>query len=151
MPDRKPSAIHRKTAQFNNPEHILKEVQAKKQPSAAAEFVAPRTPVEIAVARMVGEVLNLERVGVHDGFFAIGGDSILGVQLLSRIRETFQVELPLNLLFADIFTVEAIAKRIAQAQLEQTDAAEVALLLQELDGLSDEEARALLSSEAEDA
>jgi amino acid adenylation domain-containing protein len=54
---------------------------------SAAEHVAPRNPVEEALAEVWAEVLRLERVGIHDNFFALGGDSILAIQVVTRSRK----------------------------------------------------------------
>jgi amino acid adenylation domain-containing protein len=62
-------------------------------------FVAPRTPVEEALAKIWAEVLGLERVGVEDNFFELGGHSLRGTQVASRVREVFRIELPLRHLF----------------------------------------------------
>jgi amino acid adenylation domain-containing protein/non-ribosomal peptide synthase protein (TIGR01720 family) len=51
-----------------------------------SEYVAPRTPIETALAEVWAEVLGLDRVGVEDNFFALGGDSILTIQVVSRAR-----------------------------------------------------------------
>ncbi|HKH49292.1 MAG TPA: amino acid adenylation domain-containing protein, partial [Thermoanaerobaculia bacterium] len=51
------------------------------------DFVAPRTPGERLLARLWSEVLGVERVGVHDNFFALGGDSILSIQVVSRANQ----------------------------------------------------------------
>ncbi len=62
-------------------------------------FVAPQNPTEEQLAQIWKQVLGLEQVGVHDNFFELGGHSLLTAQLLSQVRETFQVELPLLALF----------------------------------------------------
>ena len=71
----------------------------------------PRGPVEELLARLWEEVLGGGRVGAEDGFFDLGGHSLLAVRLVSRVREVFEVELPL----ADLFrwpTVRSLALRI---------------------------------------
>ncbi len=62
-------------------------------------YVAPRTDTEITMTAIWAEVLRLEKVGIYDNFFTLGGHSLIGTQLMSRIRDAFQVELPLRLLF----------------------------------------------------
>lgn len=62
-------------------------------------FVAPRTTVEQRLTGIWAEVLGLQRVGVHDDFFALGGHSLLATQVMSRIHSTFDVQLPLARLF----------------------------------------------------
>ncbi|MEU6795629.1 amino acid adenylation domain-containing protein [Nonomuraea wenchangensis] len=57
------------------------------RPRLETEFVPPRTPVEETLARVWAEVLGLDRVGVHDGFFDLGGDSVLSIALITRARE----------------------------------------------------------------
>ncbi|WP_164019628.1 non-ribosomal peptide synthetase, partial [Pyxidicoccus trucidator] len=79
-------------------------------------FVAPRTPTEERIAASWGELLGVERVGIHDDFFELGGHSLLATQVVSRIRSAFQVELPLGLLFED-FTVAGLARKVAAALL----------------------------------
>ncbi len=63
------------------------------------QYVAPRTPVEELLATIWSDVLGVDRVGVTDNFFELGGHSLLATQLISRIRDAFQVEIPLNSLF----------------------------------------------------
>jgi hypothetical protein len=74
-------------------------------------FVAPRTPTEASVAKIWAEILRLPRVGVYDNFFEMGGQSLLGTQIISRVRDTFRAELPWRSLF-DVPTVAGLADLI---------------------------------------
>ncbi|MCC6603015.1 MAG: amino acid adenylation domain-containing protein [Anaerolineae bacterium] len=86
-------------------------------PAAAPrpEFVAPRTPLEAAIAALWQELLECDRLGVYDVFFEQGGDSILATQTVSWIRQTYGVDVPLRALFTDP-TVAGLAHHIAQSQ-----------------------------------
>ncbi|HKH48447.1 MAG TPA: amino acid adenylation domain-containing protein [Thermoanaerobaculia bacterium] len=80
-----------------------------------AGFVAPRDPIEALLAEIWAGVLGLERVGAFDEFFALGGHSLLATQVVSRIRESFGVDLPLRALF-EAPTLESLARRIEEAR-----------------------------------
>jgi acyl-CoA synthetase (AMP-forming)/AMP-acid ligase II len=84
--------------------------RALPQPKRESPFVAPRNAVEEALAGMWAEVLRLERVGIHDNFFALGGHSLLATQVVSRLRSAFQVELPVRRLFDEGSTVAGLAE-----------------------------------------
>ena len=74
-------------------------------------FVASRTPVEEMLINLWREMLGLEEVGAHDSFFDLGGHSLLATQLVSRVRETFGVELALLQLFEQP-TVAELARHV---------------------------------------
>jgi amino acid adenylation domain-containing protein len=84
---------------------------ATDQLQTAEEFMAPRTTTEDVLANIWAEVLNLERVGMNDDFFSLGGHSLLLARVASRIGDAFEVELPLRALF-EASTVSALAERI---------------------------------------
>ncbi len=81
------------------------------RPELEEIFRAPRTPTEEMLADIWSQLLGFERVGIHDNFFQLGGHSLLATQLISRIRRTFAVELPLRILF-EAPTVVQLAERI---------------------------------------
>jgi len=111
-----------------------------------AEADPPRTPLERDLAELWAELLNLPAVGVNSNFFELGGHSLLAVQLLSRVRQIYLVDLSLEVVYSGVFTVAELAKAIELKEIEQAGG-DYHELLQELEGLSDEEARALLAEE----
>jgi surfactin family lipopeptide synthetase C len=93
-------------------------------------FIAPRSPFEEAIADIWCQVLHIERVGIHDNFFDLGGHSLIATQLVSRLRDAFEVELPLRSIFESP-TIAELAIAIVQNQIEQMDNEEKAQFLQE--------------------
>ncbi len=81
--------------------------------AAGAGYTAPRTPVEEALVRIWEEVLRRTPVGVHDDFFALGGHSLLVMQVVSRVRTVLGAELPVALLF-ERPTVAELAPAVAE-------------------------------------
>ena len=80
-------------------------------------YAAPESPAEELLAGIWSEVLKLERVGRNDNFFELGGHSLLATNVIARIYETFEVELPLRALF-EAPTVVDLAVKVEAAQRE---------------------------------
>ena len=107
------------------------------------EFRAPSTPAEEVVAGIWAKVLRLDRVGVRDSFFDLGGHSLLATQVMSRLRDSFQVELPLRVLF-ESRTVEGLVEALAREWGDRQVVEEVAATVQQVDALTSEEVGEML-------
>ena len=83
------------------------------RPELQESFVAPRTSIEELIAEVWAEVLKLGKVGIHDNFFDLGGHSLLATQIISRIRDAFQMDIPLRTLFEKP-TVAGLAERFEE-------------------------------------
>jgi acyl carrier protein len=114
------------------------------RPDITEDFAAPRTPIEEMMATIWSQILEIEKVGIHDNFFSLGGHSLLATQVANRVRDTFSVELPLRLFF-ETPTIADFAAYIAQSQMGEADDAALTAALAELSQLSPEEKEALLA------
>ncbi|MBT9312777.1 non-ribosomal peptide synthetase [Leptothoe kymatousa] len=84
------------------------------------DFVAPRNPVEETLSEIWRETLKAEKIGVRDNFFELGGHSLLATQIISRIRQIFQLELPLRRIF-EAPSIESLAEQINLVQDGHSD------------------------------
>jgi amino acid adenylation domain-containing protein/non-ribosomal peptide synthase protein (TIGR01720 family) len=90
---------------------LLQLSAEREQAGVDAAYVAPRDPVEAALAGIWTEILNLKQVGINDNFFDLGGHSLLATRVVSRLREAFEVELPLRRVF-ETPTIAGIAAKV---------------------------------------
>lgn len=111
---------------------------------ARRPYVAPRTSMEETLATLWAQILRVPRVGVDDSFLELGGHSLLATELLSRINETFQVNLPLLTLYESP-SLGDLAAAIVQTQAERADAEALAKLLDEVEGMEAEQLQAALA------
>jgi hypothetical protein len=80
--------------------------------SASADgYTPPKSPLEIELARIWGDLLEIERVGVHDNFFDLGGHSLLATRVVSRVQQDMQVGLKIGDFF-ETPTISELAERI---------------------------------------
>ncbi|HJP90455.1 MAG TPA: amino acid adenylation domain-containing protein, partial [Pyrinomonadaceae bacterium] len=107
-------------------------VPDQSRPMLDEEFVAPRNEIEETIAQIWREVLNVERIGVHDNFFDVGGNSLVAMQILANVRNSCDVHLPLHSLF-ETPTIAGLAQHI---ELAGQDAQELASEVQNFDPLS---------------
>ncbi|MCC5625495.1 AMP-binding protein, partial [Nostoc sp. CHAB 5715] len=87
----------------------------KTRPQLENAYVEARTPTEQTLAIIWEETLQVEQIGVNDNFFALGGHSLLGIQLVAKINESLNVEVPLKSLF-QYPTIAGLAAQIEQLQ-----------------------------------
>jgi acyl carrier protein len=100
------------------------------------------------VAAIWEDFLGIQGLGVHDNFFELGGHSLMATQITSRFRNVFQAELSIARFFEEP-TIAGLAATLSRQAEEAggTEAERVARLLDEVEGLSDEELDALLAAE----
>jgi NAD(P)-dependent dehydrogenase (short-subunit alcohol dehydrogenase family) len=116
------------------------------RPELAIPYVAPGNEVEQIVADAWQELLGFERVGIHDNFFDLGGHSLLGTQVVNRLRQTFQVNLKLQTLF-DAPTVVELARAIVESEPQPGHAREIARLALSIESLSGDEVEQMLQEQ----
>jgi acyl carrier protein len=106
-----------------------------------------RDDIERELVAIWTEVLGIEGIGVEDNFFELGGHSLLATQVVARVRNALGVQLPLHLLFTSP-TVAGLAAEVRELQrAAEPDEDELAMILRELENMTDEEAERLLSLE----
>jgi amino acid adenylation domain-containing protein len=96
------------------------------------EFVAPQTPIETRLAKILCSLMNIDEVSINDNFFLLGGHSLLGTQLIAKIRSSFGVDMALRTLF-DAPSIAELSGEIER------------LIFARVENMTEEEARALLA------
>jgi acyl carrier protein len=120
------------------------------RPELDTPYVAGTTPLEEQLAKIWAEVLSLNRVGIHDNFFDLGGHSLAATRVVSKVLKTFQIELPLQSLFESP-TVAEMTIMITNHQGNKLGEEKLNRILTKLESLSEEEARWLLSDQGKTA
>lgn len=101
--------------ELSTAEQVLQAVaaQRRRRPDIQQPVASPRTRIEEQLLETWAEVLKLDQVGIHDDFLALGGTSLLAVQVISRLRTILQVEVPLQSFF-EASTIAQLARIITQ-------------------------------------
>jgi acyl transferase domain-containing protein/acyl carrier protein len=102
-------------------------------------YVAPSNEIAKTIAKIWQEVIGFEKIGIHDNFFELGGHSLLAVQVTSRLRETFKLDLPLRTLLFETPTIAQLAAVIGKETTSADETEPMEQLLAEIENLSPEE------------
>ena len=106
---------------------------------------APKTTLQEVLSKVWAESLGIEKVGIEDDFFELGGASVVATQIVSRLRQMFQMDLPAILLF-DTPTIEKLAHYMIEHEAQSGLTEKTATLLKRIEGMTEEEvARSLRS------
>jgi len=115
------------------------------RPELPEAYLAPRNEVEQTIAAIWQQLLGIEQVGIADSFFELGGHSLLAIQVISRLRSAFHVELSVQTLF-NAPTVAGLAGHIQQTRRpDDADDEKLARLLQKVEDASEAELKVLLT------
>lgn len=109
------------------------------QQNLSKNYAAPSNEIEKTIAKIWQEVIGLEKIGIHDNFFELGGHSLLAVQVTSRLRETFKLDLPLRTLLFETPTITQLAAVIGKQTTSVDETESMEQLLAEIESLSPEE------------
>jgi acyl transferase domain-containing protein/acyl carrier protein len=146
--------LHARIARWINPRPARdKEEQvtsvsssAHARPNLAVSFVAPRNELESTLVAIWQSLLGIEGIGIDDNLFDLGGDSLLAIQIISRVRETLHTEIALR----SIFETPTIAGLVASIEQQQQDVASQLDTVNELvdlvEQLSEDELRTLIAA-----
>jgi len=117
------------------------------RPELDSTYSAPRDPIETDLCKMWAEVLGVDKVGIYDNFFELGGHSLMATQVTARVREMFNVDVPLRELF-EAPTIASLAEMITHRLIEREDEAGLVEALAELEEMSDEDVQRMLADES---
>ena len=113
--------------------------QTRLRSESDTEFVKPVTPAEVRIAGFFSELLQIDRVGLNDGFFQLGGHSLMAMQLLSRINAAFGVTIEPIVLFTSRISVADLAIAVLNDQLRQQNPQAVDSILDSLAAITDDD------------
>jgi aspartate racemase len=116
------------------------------QREIAENYTAPRNPTEELLVELWSKLLSAGKLGIHDNFFDLGGHSLLATQLVSRVREAFQVDFGVRVVF-EAPTIAEMALRIDESMSDAAEVAELAAAFAEVESLADMEIEQQLQGE----
>src|SRR5271167_1621997 len=115
------------------------------RPELPNAWVAPQTTLQEVLLTVWAGILGIEKIGIEDDFFELGGDSILATQIISRLRQMFRMDLPPIILF-DAPSIEKLAECMIAHEARPGLAEKTAGVLKRIEGMSEEEVARRLRS-----
>jgi acyl carrier protein len=125
-------------------------VPEQARPTLENQYVEPRTADEVVLARIWAGVLEIDKVGVQDNFFELGGHSLLALQMLFRVREMFEIDLPLRALF-EAPTIAQLRRTILRLEQTPGRVEKIAQVFLAVNSMSEEEISAVLQQKSASA
>ncbi len=108
------------------------------RPDLRVAYIPPSTETEKIIAQLWSDLLGVQHVGVHDSFLELGGDSLMATRLISRMKDVFQQDLPVRLIF-EASTIAELARAVDESQTSGVEQEDVDQLINMLEQLSDEQ------------
>lgn len=130
--------------ELNDANTIHETILSQARPDIGVPFEAPRSDIEKEIAGFWSELLGFEAIGINDNFFELGGHSLLAMQIFSRIRTSFNIELSPRLLVIENFTVSMLSRAVLVEQIQRADPAQLKSMLERLDASSIDEVRTII-------
>jgi acyl carrier protein len=115
------------------------------QPGSHNAQGSPQTTLQEVLAKVWADSLGIAKVGIEDDFFELGGASVVATQIVSRLREMFQMDLPAILLF-ETPTIETLARYMVEHEAQPGLTEKTATLLKRIEGMTEEEVARSLGS-----
>ena len=112
----------------------------RSRPELEVAEAAPRSDIEALLAKIWAEVLAIDRVGIHDNFFDLGGHSLAALRVISRVIQSFKLVLPVRALY-DAPTVARMAEVVKQNHAHRAGDAELEQMLRQVETMTEEEAQ----------
>jgi natural product biosynthesis luciferase-like monooxygenase protein len=114
------------------------------RPTLKNAYVVPRNEIEQTIANIWQSFLSIEKVGVHDNFFELGGHSLQSIQIISRVREAFQVDINAREFF-QVHTVSDLAQLIINSKSKEQNLSNINQILEDVETLTQEKVQEELS------
>jgi acyl transferase domain-containing protein/acyl carrier protein len=132
---------------FNQIASVGVSISGQGATAISQAYVAPAGEIEQAIALIWRDVFGIEQIGRDDDFFNVGGNSLVAIQVISRLRKELNVDLPMSGLFEHP-TISSLAAAILALRYEAEEALELEAMLAEVEKLTPEQVKAALAEEA---